>query len=97
VALAAILIGEPRVLLLDEPTKGLDPFARDRWGELLRELRQQGITVIMATHDVEFAARTATHCAMMFDGAVAAVGEPESFFRDNLYYTTARHRLLKLL
>jgi energy-coupling factor transport system ATP-binding protein len=97
VALAAILIGEPRVLLLDEPTKGLDPFARDRWGERLRELRRQGITIVMATHDVEFAARTATHCAMMFDGAVAAVGEPESFFRDNLYYTTARHRLLKLL
>ncbi len=94
-ALAAVMLSGPGLLLLDEPTKGLDPAAKRRWGERLRELQRMGKTVVMVTHDVEFAADYATRCAMMFDGTVAAEGAPSSFFRDNLYYTTAMSQLLR--
>ncbi len=94
-ALAAVLLAGPDLLLLDEPTKGLDPVAKRRWGELLGELRRIGKTVVMVTHDVEFAAVYATRCAMMFDGMLAAEGAPQLFFRDNLYYTTAMSLLLR--
>ncbi|MGG2196729.1 MULTISPECIES: ABC transporter ATP-binding protein [Paenibacillus] len=94
-ALAAVLLSGPDLLLLDEPTKGLDPAAKRRWGERLRELQQLGKTVVMVTHDVEFAAEYATRCAMMFDGMLAADEAPSLFFRDNLYYTTAMCQLLR--
>lgn len=94
-ALAAVLLPGPELLLLDEPTKGLDPAAKRRWGELLQELQRLGKTVVMVTHDVEFAADYATRCAMMFDGKLAAEGVPALFFRDNLYYTTAMSQLLR--
>ncbi|UUZ92570.1 energy-coupling factor ABC transporter ATP-binding protein [Paenibacillus sp. P25] len=94
-ALAAVLMTSPMLLLLDEPTKGLDASAKRRWGERLRELQGMGQTVVMVTHDVEFAAAYATRCAMMFDGMLAAGGAPEPFFRDNLYYTTAMSQLMR--
>ncbi|MGF7031605.1 energy-coupling factor transport system ATP-binding protein [Paenibacillus mucilaginosus] len=94
-ALAAVLLAGPDLLLLDEPTKGLDPAARRGWGERLRELQQTGKTVVMVTHDVEFAADHATRCAIMFDGMLAGDGPPPLFFSDNLYYTTALSQLLR--
>ncbi|AEI40507.1 ABC transporter ATP-binding protein [Paenibacillus mucilaginosus] len=94
-ALAAVLLAGPDLLLLDEPTKGLDPAARRRWGERLRELQETGKTVVMVTHDVEFAADHATRCAIMFDGMLAGDGPPPLFFSDNLYYTTALSQLLR--
>ncbi|UUZ81287.1 ATP-binding cassette domain-containing protein [Paenibacillus sp. P26] len=94
-ALAAVLMTSPMLLLLDEPTKGLDASAKRRWGERSRELQGMGQTVVMVTHDVEFAAAYATRCAMMFDGMLAAGGAPEPFFRDNLYYTTAMSQLMR--
>jgi energy-coupling factor transporter ATP-binding protein EcfA2 len=94
-AFAAVLLAGPELLLLDEPTKGLDPNAKRQWGELLREQQQMGTTIVMVTHDMEFAEKYATRCAMLFDGTIAAEGAPQSFFRDNLYYTTAICRLLR--
>ncbi|WP_312876267.1 ABC transporter ATP-binding protein [Paenibacillus alginolyticus] len=94
-ALAAVLLAEPELLLFDEPTKGMDPTAKRRWGELLKKLQQMGKTVVMVTHDVEFAADYATRCSMMFDGMLVAEGAPQSFFRDNLFYTTAMCQLMR--
>jgi energy-coupling factor transport system ATP-binding protein len=94
-ALAALLLAGSELLLLDEPTKGLDPVAKRRWGERLQELQAAGKTVVMVTHDLEFAAEYATRCTMMFDGMLAAEGAPQPFFRDNLYYTTAACQLLR--
>jgi energy-coupling factor transport system ATP-binding protein len=94
-ALAAVLLVGPDLLLLDEPTKGLDPAAKRQWGELIRELQRMGKTVVMITHDLEFAGDFATRCAMMFDGTIAASQAPQLFFRDNLYYTTAMCQLLR--
>ncbi|WP_167747170.1 ABC transporter ATP-binding protein [Cohnella luojiensis] len=95
-ALAITLLGKPRLLLLDEPTKGLDPLAKMRLGEHLRHIHDQGTTLLMATHDVEFAAAYATRCSLLFHGEIVADGEPEAFFQGNLFYATPLHRLIAL-
>ncbi len=95
VALAMVLLSKPDVLLIDEPTKGLDPSAKMRLAELLQELRAAGTTIVMVTHDVEFAARHVTRCAMLFDGSILAEGDSHSFFSENYYYTTAINRTVR--
>lgn len=69
-ALAMMLLMKPDILLLDEPTKGLDPAAKDRLAALLQQLRGQGISILIVTHDVEFAAKHASRCALLFDGGL---------------------------
>ena len=88
-----MLLSDPRVLLMDEPTKGMDARAKEVLGETLRSLRAEGRTVILVTHDIEFAAVYADRCAMFFDGALFAEGSPREFFSDNSYYTTAANRI----
>ena len=92
-ALAKVLASKPHLLLLDEPTKGLDSHAKRTVCEVLKSLKKQGITVIAVTHDVEFAALCADRVAMFFRGAVTAVGEPHVFFAENLFYTTSINRI----
>ncbi|GIP39396.1 ABC transporter ATP-binding protein [Paenibacillus sp. J31TS4] len=94
-AIASVLLGRPSLLLLDEPTKGLDPLAKEQLAELLEELREQGMTIVLVTHDVEFAARRASRCAMLFEGAIAAEDAPAAFFRDNYFFTTAVGRMTR--
>ncbi|SEO86440.1 energy-coupling factor transport system ATP-binding protein [Paenibacillus sophorae] len=94
-ALAMVLLLRPDILLLDEPTKGLDPAAKEHLAELLRALAESGKSVTFVTHDVEFAARYASRCAMLFDGSIAAEGTPEAFFGANYFYTTAVNRMVR--
>lgn len=94
-ALAVAVAGRPAALLLDEPTKGLDPFARARLAEELRRMHREGLTLLMATHDVEFAAAHATRCALLFDGEIVADEPANAFFRDNFFYATPLHRLAR--
>ncbi|MCC3373835.1 ABC transporter ATP-binding protein [Cohnella sp. REN36] len=94
-ALAMTLMSRPRALLLDEPTKGLDPLAKLRLAEHLSALHRDGTTLLLATHDVEFAAAYATRCALLFGGVIVADGAPDDFFRDNLFYATSLHRLFR--
>lgn len=94
-ALALVLLGEPDVLCLDEPTKGMDPIAKQRAAELLQQLCQSGKTIVMVTHDIEFAAEHATRCAMVFDGAISAEAAPALFFGSNYFYTTAINRTVR--
>lgn len=94
-ALAAALLAGPQALLLDEPTKGMDPSLKRSWGELLRSLHREGLTLVTVTHDVEFAAQYADRCALLFDGAIASEDAARDFFRDNYFYTTAVHRLVR--
>lgn len=70
------LAQESDLLLLDEPTTGLDPEARERIGVLLTELVADGVTVVQATHDLE-AARSADACLLLRDGHLAGQGHPE--------------------
>lgn len=94
-ALALVLLLRPDILLLDEPTKGLDPAAKEELSELLGTLVRDGRNVTIVTHDVEFAARCATRCAMLFDGGIAAEGTPSAFFGANYFYTTAVGRIVR--
>jgi energy-coupling factor transporter ATP-binding protein EcfA2 len=73
-ALAVILSGSPEVLLLDEPTRGLDYGAKKRLGEMLTGLAAQGTTVLLATHDVELAAEVADRVVILADGEVVTDG-----------------------
>lgn len=94
-ALAMMLLMKPDILLLDEPTKGLDPAAKDRLAALLQQLRGQGISILIVTHDVEFAAKHASRCALLFDGGITAEGTPAEFFSSNYFYTTAVNRIVR--
>lgn len=92
-ALAKVLLSEPRLLLLDEPTKGLDAFFKDKLARLLRSLTARGTTVLMVSHDVEFCASYADWCALFFDGNVVTTNPPRQFFASNSFYTTAANRI----
>lgn len=91
-ALACMLLGNPEMLFIDEPTKGLDPISKQRFAEIIADLHQRGLTIMMVTHDIEFAAQNAERCAMMFDGEITVDGTPEQLFKGNYFYTTALNR-----
>lgn len=88
-AIVKLLLTEPEIILLDEPTKGLDTFAKKTLGKLLRGLISDGKTVVLVTHDLEFAACYADRCGLLFDGVIAAENTSREFFALNSYYTTA--------
>ena len=93
VALAKVLLTEPKVLLLDEPTKGIDSFFKEKLAEILCKLKKQGVTVVMVSHDVEFCAKYADAVSMFFDGQVLTTATPRQFFGSNSFYTTAANRM----
>ncbi len=95
IALAKVLATKPRLLLLDEPTKGLDALAKEGVLQIIRHLQQQGMTIITVTHDVEFAARCADRCALFFRGEITSDAPPQQFFAENTFYTTAAARIAK--
>lgn len=90
--LACLLLEEPTVLFIDEPTKGLDPDAKERLASLLQELKEEGLTIVMVTHDIEFAVKHVDRCAILFDGAMSAIGTPGQIFKGNYFYTTTINR-----
>ena len=92
-ALAKVLLTDPQILLLDEPTKGIDSFFKETFAQILARLKQQGITVIMVSHDVEFCARYADFVSMFFDGQILTTDTPRRFFGSNSFYTTAANRM----
>ena len=96
-AIAKILLTRPRVLLLDEPTKGLDAAAKKSLTAMLRRLRDDGVTLITVTHDVEFAAEFADRCGLFFDGEIISSDVPAVFFSQNSFYTTAANRMARSL
>ena len=92
-ALAKVLLTEPRLLLLDEPTKGIDSFFKETLAEILCKLKEQGVTIVMVSHDVEFCARYADTVSMFFDGQILTTDSPRRFFGGNSFYTTAAGRM----
>lgn len=92
-ALAKVLLQSPKILLLDEPTKGMDAAFKEKLADILKRLQMGGATIVMVSHDVEFCARYADRCALLFDGNVVSQGTPEEFFPGNSFYTTAAHRM----
>lgn len=92
-ALAKVLATQPRLLLLDEPTKGVDAAAKVGLLGVLEVLRAQGVTVVLVTHDVEFAAECADRCCFVFRGRIVSEDTPRAFFAQNHFYTTAISRM----
>lgn len=85
-ALGKLLLVHPRLLLLDEPTKGLDRTARERVAGMVEAARRDGVTVIVSTHDLAFVRRVADRVSLMFDGELACTEPVGEFFRNNLFY-----------
>lgn len=92
-AIAKVLLSEPEILLLDEPTKGIDAAGKQMLAHILRQLRTEGVTMVMVTHDVEFAAENADRCGLFFDGEILAAAPSVEFFGGNHFYTTAACRM----
>ena len=87
-AIGKLLLQRADVLLMDEPTKGLDAYLKKSLAELLKKLTAQGISILMVTHDLEFAASYADRCGLIFDGQLISEDEPHVFFSGNRFYTT---------
>ena len=94
-ALAKILLLNPDVLLLDEPTKGLDAEFKQVFGQILRTLQASGVAILMVSHDIEFCAKYADRCALFFDGNIVTESTPKTFFSGNSFYTTAANRIAR--
>ena len=93
-ALSKVLLLKPDILLLDEPTKGLDAQFKEQLGERLTKLvKNDNVTIIMVSHDIEFCAEYAANCAMIFNGKVMAKEAATEFFEGNRYYTTEAARI----
>lgn len=93
VALAKILLTKPKLLLLDEPTKGMDSFFKRSFAAIIKELTQSGVSCVMVSHDIEFCAEYADRVSMFFDGGIVTTDTPRSFFSQNSFYTTAANRM----
>lgn len=96
-ALAKVLLTQPDILLLDEPTKGLDAEFKQAFAVILKALVRRGVTIVMVSHDLEFCAEYADRCALFFDGGIVTEGPPQRFFSGNSFYTTVPNRMARQL
>ncbi|MBO5364027.1 MAG: ATP-binding cassette domain-containing protein, partial [Clostridia bacterium] len=95
VALAKVLLRMPELLLLDEPTKGMDAAFKEEFAEILQDLKEKGITVVLVSHDIEFCAEFADRCGLLFDGSITAEDIPRRFFSGKSFYTTSASRMAR--
>ncbi len=94
-ALAMVLLKEPKIIFLDEPTKGMDNLFKHRFAQKIKELCESGVTVIMVSHDTEFCAEYCDECAMLFDGMCALQENKYDFFSQNYFYTTVANKIAR--
>ncbi|MBP2100623.1 ABC transporter ATP-binding protein [Enterococcus rivorum] len=92
-ALGKVLLTDPKVLLLDEPTKGIDNYGKKQLIHLLKNLAQQGKTILVVTHDLDFAAELSDRCGLFFQNNLLTEDEPQPFFSNHAFYTTAASRI----
>ena len=92
-ALVKVLLTQPQILLLDEPTKGLDFAAKEELGAFLREITD--VSIVVVTHDLEFAAAFCDRCGLLFDGSITSENSARAFFTGNSFYTTQTARLTR--
>ena len=94
-ALAKVLLLNPKILLLDEPTKGLDAEYKQVFAAILRKLATSGVAIVIVSHDIEFCAEHTHRCALFFDGAIITENTPREFFTGNSFYTTSTNRMTR--
>ena len=92
-AIAMVLAVRPRLILMDEPTKGMDAAFKSVFADVLKNLTAEGISVVLVSHDTEFCAEHADRCALMFCGEITDVSDPKSFFGDNFFVSPAAARI----
>ena len=93
VAFAKLLLQEPKIILLDEPTKGLDAYLKVNLINIINGLRDNNITIIIVSHDLEFAAKVSTRVGLLFSGKILSINDPNTFFGDNYFYTTIINKI----
>lgn len=94
-AIAKMLLLKPKILILDEPTKGIDSYSKRNVLKIIRQLKEDGMTIIISTHDLDFAAQNAQRCALLFDGKIVSEAETTEFFSRNNYYTTTSSKITR--
>ncbi len=94
-ALAAVMLRKPKILFLDEPTKGMDNTFKLKFAEKMKDLCRNGVTVVAVSHDIEFCAEHCDECAMIFDGRWALQAPSNEFFAGNYFYTTAANKIAR--
>ena len=94
-AFAKILLADPKIIVLDECTKGMDSFAKKALGDILLDIKDEGRTILLVTHDLEFAAQYCDRCGLLFDGKIVAEDNAVEFFSHNRFYTTAAAKLTR--
>lgn len=94
-ALAKVLLLRPKILLMDEPTKGMDAEYKEELGSILKKLQSHGMTIFMISHDVEFVAEYADTTGLFFEGNVVISKKTRDFFAGNNFYTTAANRMAR--
>jgi len=95
VALAKVTLMNPKVLFLDEPTKGVDTQNKRKISKLLKDFAQKDKTVVVVTHDIDFSANVANRCGLFFDRQMISISDPITFFSNNYFYTTPINKMLK--
>lgn len=96
-ALAKVLLNKPQIILMDEPTKGLDAHFKKIFADIIDDLTSHGVTVVMVSHDMEFCAEHADKCALFFDGSITSTDTPRKFFAGKNFYTTSANRIARSL
>ncbi|WP_346886800.1 energy-coupling factor transporter ATPase [Clostridium sp. UBA4395] len=94
-ALAKVLLLRPKILLMDEPTKGLDNYYKQEFGKILKKLTEHGVTILLISHDVEFCAQYADRVGLFFEGHIVSTSTAKEFFAGNSFYTTAANRMAR--
>lgn len=94
-ALITVLMKQPKLLLLDEPTKGMDPYSKEEFAKHLLYLNQKGVTILMVTHDLEFAALHGKQGMMLFDGSITEHMPIRKLLGENFFYTTAIGKVMR--
>lgn len=94
-AICKILLNDPDIILLDEPTKGLDTYAKNKLGAILKKLARVGKTVLLVSHDLEFCAEYSDRCGLLFSGEITSEDFTKEFFGSNIFFTTAASKMSK--
>ncbi len=92
-AIAKILLTRPGAIILDEPTKGMDALSKDVMTDILKDLKREEMSVVVVTHDVEFACSVSDRCGLLFDGQIISENSPREFFSGNSFFTTDANKL----
>ena len=95
IVIVKALLQNADVLILDEPTKGLDPLSSKALADILNSLRDNGLTILMTSHDLDFVANNCKRCLMLFDKDIQIDDDPKVIFAENNFYTTFVNRMVK--